>query len=150
MKLLPTNHPSGMAPGTDRKTAAKAAEGFRQALETALDGKPGPNAATSAAAPASLPAAVGLEAIGHRQPRSGIQRLERFIDALDAYRQRLDNPRCELKDVAPSLERLEHEHRRLSQWAETAAVDNKLQALVDESLVTATLEIHRFRSGRYC
>jgi hypothetical protein len=73
-----------------------------------------------------------------------------FIDVLDAYQQRLADPQCSLRDVAAAFQRLEDEHGRLSQMAQGASLDRDLQAVVNEALTTATLEIHRFRSGLYC
>ena len=48
-----------------------------------------------------------------------------------------------------AVERLESEQRHLERLSESASLDQELGMLVNEGLVTATLEIHRFRSGAY-
>ena len=149
MKLVPTT-PTPPAEGqTPKKTSGKTTGGFQQVLETAIGEKTAPSGAPTRAHPVAVPSIPGLDAAGAMQAASGVQRMERFIDALDAYQQRLADPRCPLRDIATAVERLESEQRHLERLSESASLDQTLGTLVNEGLVTATLEIHRFRSGAY-
>ena len=150
MKCLPTAYTTAAGGNTDKTTGGKTTGGFQQVLETALGGKADAMATPAPSYPAPAPSMPGLDAIGGVNPVSGVQRMERFLDALDAYRQRLADPRCPLRDVATAVDRLENEQRHLARLSESASLDRELGTIVNEGLVTATLEIHRFRSGLYC
>ena len=119
MKLVPTT-PTPPAEGqTPKKTSGKTTGGFQQVLETAIGEKTPPSGAPTRAHPVAVPSIPGLHAAGAMQAASGVQRMERFIDALDTYQQRLADPRCPLRDIATAVERLESEQRHLErcgQW----------------------------------
>jgi hypothetical protein len=151
MKIRPAPQLAGAdKPAAQRTRPKDGGPGFQQVLETALEGKSGQNPAIGPPGSASLQPSLAVEALNAPQAASGIHRMERLLDALASYQQRLQDSRCPLRDIAPSLGRLESEHCRVARWAETATMDEALRSMVNESLVTTTLEIHRFRSGVYC
>jgi hypothetical protein len=104
------------------------------------------------AAVLQLPAVMpcGLKTIDSADAVPGVQVMENFIDALEGYQQQLGNSSICLRDIAPSLERLEKAHRHLAHFASEAPVDSPLGNIMNEGLVTATMEIQRFHSGVYC
>jgi hypothetical protein len=97
----------------------------------------------------SLPAS-GVEASVPFNATAGMQAMDDLIDALEGYQQQLADPDCCLRDIAPSLERLENAHRHLARLATGAPADSTLGNIMNEGLVTATMEIQRFHSGVYC
>ena len=98
----------------------------------------------AATMPCSLNAIDSVDAV------SGVQEMEDFIDALEGYQQQLGDPSNCLRDIAPSLERLDQAQRHLTDFASKAPADSPLGSIMNEGLVTATMEIQRFRSGLYC
>ena len=149
MKLVPTNHTTAAEGQPQKKAVGKTPGGFQQVLETAMGGNVAAGGSATRAHPVPVPSLPGCDAVGAVPSASGVQRMERFIDALDAYRQRLADPQCPLRDVATAVERLESEQRHLQRLSESSSLDRELGTIVNEGLVTATLEIHRFRSGAY-
>ena len=91
-----------------------------------------------------------LKTIDSDEPLPAVQVMENFIDALEDYQQQLGDSSNSLRDIAPSLERLEKAHRHLAHFASEAPVDSPLGGIMNEGLVTATMEIQRFHSGVYC
>ena len=91
-----------------------------------------------------------LNAIDSLDPGSGVRVMEDFIDALEGYQQQLGDPANCLRDIAPSLARLEQAQRHLADFASGAPADSPLGSIMNEGLVTATMEIQRFQSGVYC
>jgi hypothetical protein len=128
----------------------KAAPSFQKLFDAACDAGAGENYPPSSVSPFAVSTPPCVDAVRPRAAAAGVQTMARFIDALEAYQRRLGNPRDQLRDIAPALERLELEHQQLSRLAEDAAVDEALQGIMKEGLVTSAIEIHRFRSGRYC
>ncbi len=115
-------------------------------FDQATKGKPAP----SVVIPSSALPPLTVNTIEPLHSTSGVQAMEQFIDSLDDYQKRLEDPQYNLRDLQPALERLDKEHRHLSHWAEKTPDDNPLKHIINEGLVTATLEISRFRSGVYC
>lgn len=124
--------------------------GFQQVFNNILDQAKTGNSAPSADIQASTPPPLTINAIDPLASVSGVRAMERFIDSLEDYQKRLEDPQCNLRGLEPAIERLEREHRRLSHLAEDPSGDNPLKRIISEGLVTATLEINRFRSGVYC
>lgn len=152
MKITPTFHHAPVERQAGKKTNETNAKGlgFKGVLEAAIEGQSGVNQTASPPLSASVSSVMGLETYSHQPVVAGIQKLESFLAALTDYQQDLENPNCRLRDLATTFERMESEQRHLARWSETAVVDEALQSVINESLVTATLEIHRFRSGFYC
>jgi len=119
---------------------------FHEIFDQATKKKP----ASSPVMHSSSPSPLAVNAIEHLHSTSGAQAMERFINSLDDYRKGLGDPHYNLRDLEPVLERLEKEHRQLSHWADKTPDDSPLKNIITEGLVTATLEISRFRSGVYC
>ena len=127
-----------------------APSGFEQVFNETLqkhDGinhKPSPILQPTATMPCSLNAIDSVDAV------SGVQAMEDFIDALEGYQQQLADPSNCLRDIAPSLECLEQAQRHLAEFASETPVDSPLGSIMNEGIVTATMEIQRFHSGLYC
>lgn len=136
--------------GPARPASGPKSTGFQQALDNALHS----GATTKTPLPGGIQARplsiARADAVEPGQRTAGIGLMERFIDALEGYRKRLADPQCQLRDIAPALERLEAAHQHLSHFAAEAAVDEPLSAIMNEGLVTAAMEIQRFHGGVYC
>jgi hypothetical protein len=76
--------------------------------------------------------------------------MERLVDAMAVYQERLGDSRYSLRDIEPSLERLEKVHDHLRRITEESPADSPLQNIINEGLVTTAAEISRFRNGGYC
>lgn len=136
----------GGAPSKTKPTPSGFEQVFNETLQKNVTAKsePPPVFQPSAALPCRLAVSEPFDAA------SGVQAMEDFIEALEGYQQRLADPACRLRDIAPSLERLELAHRHLAHHAAEAPVESTLGSIMNEGLVTATTEIQRFRSGAYC
>jgi len=124
--------------------------GFEQVFNETLQRHVGVEQGSSTVfQPLTVPA-CSLESSIPFNVASGVQAMEDMIDALEGYQQRLADPEYCLRDIAPSLERLETAHRHLARLAGETPCDSTLGNIMNEGLVTATMEIHRFHSGVYC
>lgn len=136
--------------GPGRSASEPKSSGFQQVLNDALQPDSPTKSPTSGGIQARPVSITGADALEPRAESVEIKAMERFIDALEGYRLQLADPRCSLRDIAPALERLEASHRHLSCLADEKAVAEPLSDIVNEGLVTAAMEIQRFRSGMYC
>lgn len=76
--------------------------------------------------------------------------LERLIDRLDVYREKLSNTSCTLKDIEPDLQAVNAQKQRLADRMEELPVDHPMKELLNEGLIVASAEIERFYRGEYC
>jgi hypothetical protein len=82
-------------------------------------------------------------------PASAVSRLEGFLDLLEGYCQKLSNPRVGLRGLEASLQRLEEGREALSASLGLLAEDDGLRDVLNQTLVTAEIEIMKFRRGDY-
>lgn len=150
MKIHDASQLSALNHRKPENSSGQNASGFQQIFDNMVDQVTMGNPASSAVIHSPSPSSLTVKAIEPLHPTSGVQAMERFIDSLDNYQKGLEDPQYNLRDLEPALERLEREHRHLSQWADKTPGDNPLKHILNEGLVTATLEISRFRSGVYC
>jgi hypothetical protein len=126
-----------------RTASLSAREGFGEILKQTLD-------QASVTGPASAPAtAVQFRPLETVPGRPDTCRLERFLDLLDGYRQDLANPAVSLKGLESSVQQLEEGREALSPLLGTLSESDGLKDILNRTLVTASLEIIRFRRGDY-
>ncbi len=79
-----------------------------------------------------------------------VDQLQRLVDTMEMYHSKLDQAGTALKEIAPLVERMDSQSRSLVAVSGTGDDQSAtLQEMVDQSLMLATLEISRFRSGYY-
>jgi hypothetical protein len=150
MKILHPPPLSGLDQSRAKSLPGKGSSGFQEVFKDVIQSKTSPmDSPAKAFSSGGLipPTAESLDPASSNQP---LEMMACLVDALDAYQQRLGNPRYSLRDIEPSLEHLENAHARLLRLAENSPQDSRLQGIITEGLVTSATEIHRFRSGAYC
>lgn len=78
-----------------------------------------------------------------------IDRLERFLDVLDGYREKLGNPAITGDELQETITILEGETRVLEETMERLPESEALRDLLNRALVATTVEIAKFRRGDY-
>ena len=78
-----------------------------------------------------------------------VDRIDRFVDLLDEYRQKLGDPGASLKSIQPLLENIAASKDQLVPELSELEEGNPLKEVLNSSLVTATTEIMRFNRGDY-
>jgi hypothetical protein len=78
-----------------------------------------------------------------------IECVENLIDLLDRYRQNLSDPRITLKKIDPVIKEIDKQKEKLAPVLDSLPDDEKLKEIVNQTLVTASLEITKFYRGDY-
>ena len=78
-----------------------------------------------------------------------VERVHQFLNLLDDYRQRLGNRQMSLKEVEPVINRLETENENLKPVLESLGDGDELKEILNNTLITASLEIIKYRNGEY-
>jgi len=149
-KIANTPQFSGVDHQKPKTTSGPNPTGFQKVFDDLLQNQTKDVAAPSASTHAINPTPLAANAIEALPVKTDLQVMERFVDSLDAYQQGLADPARSLRDLEPALGQLEMTQRHLSDMSEKTPADSPLKAIMNEGLVTATMEISRFRSGIYC
>ena len=78
-----------------------------------------------------------------------LDRIENVLDLLDAYRSKLADPNATLKDVYPLVTSLENANEQLKPVLKTIDEGDKLKQILNQTLVTTSLEVFKFYQGDY-
>jgi len=148
-KIANTPQFSGVDHQKPKTTSGQHPTGFQKIFDDLLQNQSKGVSVPSSPAHAINPMPLTANAIEGLPVKTDLQAMERFVDSLDAYQQRLADPACSLRELEPVLGRLEKAQRHLSDVSEKTPADSPLKAIMNEGLVTATMEICRFRSGIY-
>jgi hypothetical protein len=83
------------------------------------------------------------------EEKEAILRLEKFLDIMEEYSEKLNNPNFTPKDISPLISKIESEQRDLSVMAESFDGNNELKGLLDAALIRSTTEVIKFNRGDY-
>jgi hypothetical protein len=78
-----------------------------------------------------------------------MSRVEGFLDLLDNYQRRLADPRMSLKGLDPAVQAVEQGRDAMTPLLAALPEGDPLKDVLNRALVTAELEIIRFRRGDY-
>lgn len=78
-----------------------------------------------------------------------IDRTERMLNILDNYQQDLNDPNTPLRDIHPLIQEMEMEKERLIPILDSLPDDDGLKDILNQILVTSSVEIMKFNRGSY-
>jgi hypothetical protein len=81
--------------------------------------------------------------------REALDRTEGLIDLLEQYRSKLADPALSLKQIDPIIQEIGRESENLTPILDTLPDNNDLKRVVNEALVTASMEVTKFYRGDY-
>ena len=74
---------------------------------------------------------------------------EDMINLLDRYREKLADPRATMKQIDPVIREMAREMENLTPVLDSLSADDGLNTILNETLVTVSLEISKFYRGDY-
>jgi len=140
---------AGSKTGGDKATSANG--GFDTIFKQAISGEE----AQPCSAESTLAASDIRPARFSTQTESGtgasvVDRTEKLMDTLEAYREKLDEIGATMKDVQPLVQQMTSQSEALSTMSQSEnSADDKLRGIVDQALMLSSLEIARYNSGHY-
>jgi len=147
MKITPVNNINEILPKDIQKLEKSADSTFENILTNKIEDlkitKPGIEE--------SLPVnkTVNLLLIPPVEEKETISRLEKFLDIMEEYSEKLNNPNFTPKDISPLISKIESEQRDLSVIAESFDGNNELKELLDAAIIKSTTEVIKFNRSDY-
>ena len=78
-----------------------------------------------------------------------LERIENLIGLLDQYRSKLADPGTTLKNIDPIIKQIDLESEKLAPALDSLPPEDELKDLMNQTLVTASLEVTKFYRGDY-
>ena len=147
MKITPENNINEILPKDIHKSEKTSDSTFENILNNKIEdlkvAKPGIEE--------SLPVnkTANLLLIPPVEEKEAISRLEKFLDIMEEYSEKLNNPNFTPKDISTLISIIESEQRDLSVLAESFDKNNELKGLLDAALIRSTTEVIKFNRGDY-
>jgi len=136
-------------PGEIKKDREPAGKEFGVILEETIGASSEANGPTPKA-----PAISGIpEMLFEMSPSANSEhvadRTERFLGILDEYRQKLGNPKINPREIYPLINELEREKEGLKVTLNSLPKGDGLRDILNQALITSSLEEIRFNRGDY-
>ena len=135
-----------------RGTTTKGEKRFSEMLQEAVAGR-GPAADVEPAKeptislPVSKISAPPISTLTGEAPL--VDRIDRLLDVMEAYRRKLGDPGSSLKDIHPLVDKMTVAEEQLTAEMAALPLDDPLRETLDETLVAAHLEVVKFYRGDY-
>jgi hypothetical protein len=78
-----------------------------------------------------------------------VDRVQELIDTMGLYQHKLIDPGATLKDIQALVQKMTSQSESLSATSNTVEGEERLQAIVNQSLTLASMEIAKFNSGYF-
>jgi len=78
-----------------------------------------------------------------------VERTEQFLDLLEEYQNKLMDPHASLRDIHPLIEKMEKEKDALAPLMESLPDGDELKDVLNNTLVTSTVEMIKYNRGDY-
>ena len=78
-----------------------------------------------------------------------VERTEQFLDLLEEYQNKLMDPQTSLRDINPLIGQMEKEKDALSPLMDSLPDGDELKDVLNNALVTSTVEMIKFNRGDY-
>jgi hypothetical protein len=92
---------------------------------------------------------VQMTAISTENRSMMMERLSSLLDLLGEYRDQLAHPAISLKDIHPVVTAIEKQTQKLEADLELLAENDELKKILNQTLVTASMEVIKFNRGDY-
>ena len=150
MKIHHTPQQPGVDSGRAKSRPGIKDGSFGQILRYTIQDGVQQTASPKAGMPSTGLAPLTGESLDPDHHAVGLKMMDRLVDAMEVYQKHLGDSQYSLRDIEPSLNRLEKAHEHLMRFAEQTPAEGPLRDIITEGLVTTAAEISRFRNGAYC
>jgi len=92
---------------------------------------------------------IQLNMMSPVQKGSIVDRVENLLNVLGEYQQKLKDPHFSLKEIDPLVKQMEKEKENLAPVLDSLVEDDGLKDILNQALVTSSLETIKFNRGDY-
>ena len=93
--------------------------------------------------------AIQFKRVDAQDTNITIERVENLLNLLENYRQHLKDPNVTLRTLEPIMNRIADEKDQLSTQLDSISNEDALKDILNQTLITASLEVIKFNRGDY-
>ena len=93
--------------------------------------------------------AIRFNALAPQDKKITVERIHNFLNLLDNYRQQLSDPHVTLRTLEPVMNTIAKEKDQLSGLLDSLPNEDGLKHILNQTLITASLEVIKFNRGDY-
>ena len=93
--------------------------------------------------------AIRFSPISPQDNHITVERVENLLNLLENYRQQLKDPKINLRTLEPIVNRIAAEKDQLSEKLDSIPNADGLKDILNQALITASLEVIKFNRGDY-
>jgi hypothetical protein len=123
--------------------------GFDEFLEKAMTVQSGQMAPTSALPPLQSLSGLGLAMPFGVDRVQTVKNIDHFLNIMESYQRKMADPKASLKDAYPLVQQMEKKTTELIPTLESLPEGDKLKDILNQTLITSTVEIIKFNRGDY-
>jgi hypothetical protein len=94
-------------------------------------------------------AAIRFNPLSTQDKNITVERVHNLLNLLDNYRQQLSDPYVTLRKLEPMMNTIAKEKDQLSGLLDSMPNDDGLKHILNQTLITASLEVIKFNRGDY-
>ena len=92
---------------------------------------------------------IRFDLISNIDRAQNIERIEKFLDVLENYQKKLEDPSVNLKEMYPLVTRMESEAENMLPLLNSLPDEDGMKDILNRALVTSTVEVIKFNRGDY-
>lgn len=142
----------GALPEKQTRPGQNPAEDFGEILKEKIETSPKPESKPTPALlnpVASLHPLVASPSLAPPDREAAIGQVENILDLLDDYRHKLADSRVTLREMDALVGRISGEKENIAATLSSLEEGEQLRDILNQTLVTASLEVMKFRRGDY-
>ena len=122
---------------------------FGEALSQAIDGAQSKHTGAVPISGGCRPAEIVFNPITVGRESALVNRVDDLLNVLDEYRQKLGDHQVSLKEIYPLVNRMEADQESLMPAFNSLSDEDGLKDILNQTLMTTSLEVIRFNRGDY-
>ncbi len=96
---------------------------------------------------------LGIGSVQFDQPKfekvNIADQMDRFVNLLEAYKTKLEDPNLSLREIEPVVRQLDSEKQKLENIFNALDENDSIKPIINHALIDSTLEISKFNGGYY-
>ena len=93
--------------------------------------------------------AIRFNTLSYQDNDITLDRVENLLNLLEKYRQQLRDPKVTLRTIEPIMNTIAAEKDQLSEKLDSISNEDGLKDILNQTLITASLEVIKFNRGDY-
>ncbi len=149
MKIIP-HEISGIA--NDQKTnnvAKTTGNKFEDILQQTINNSSSSKDQTMTLPPIQNISNIRFDPISNIDKTQSIERVEKFLDVLENYQKKLEDPSVNLKEMYPLVTEMQSETENMLPLLNSLPDEDGMKDILNKALVTSTVEVIKFNKGDY-